>query len=69
MRGALPPPKFEAAWKAVEAQAGRLEAVEKVELKPAGETWVSLPTARFQKAKLIVKVAYDARDEIVGLFF
>lgn len=69
MRSALPPPKLAATWKGVEAQAGALEAVESVALKPAGDAWFSLATARFQKARMVVKLVYDARDEVVGLFF
>lgn len=69
MKSALPPAKFASTWQALEGQAGRLEAIDGVTLKPVGEGAALLADARFAKTRLVVKVAYDARDEITGLFF
>jgi hypothetical protein len=69
MKNALPPAKLESTWRALEGQVGRLEAIDGVTLKPVGEGAALLADARFSKARLVVKVAYDASDEITGLFF
>jgi uncharacterized protein len=69
MRDAMPAAKLEATWKAVEQQAGAWRSIEKVTLKSDHEYWSSLAVARFERDRLVLKVFYDAHDEVVGLFF
>jgi len=69
MKNALPPSKFAETWKAVEQKVGAWQTVEQIELKPEQGFWSSLATSRFERERLVVKVVYDARDEVTGLFF
>jgi len=68
MRAALPPAVFETVWRSVEQRAGKLVAIENVELTQHGEeTWVSLATVQFTRTKQIVSITYNAHDIVIGL--
>ena len=69
LRGALPPDKLAAVWRQVVKRAGPFAEVRRAEVVPAGAVWTVLLTCRFGAAELLVKVAFDARDQIAGLFF
>lgn len=69
MRAALPPASLGAVWRQLEGKAGRLKTIHEVELHPASGAWASLATAELERESIVVKVVYDARNEIVGLFF
>jgi uncharacterized protein len=69
MRASLPPDKLEAVWKQVVKKAGRFSAVQRAAVVPAGSVWTVLLTCRFGTAELLVKVAFDIRDQVAGLFF
>lgn len=69
MRAALPPSKLADTWRSIEEQVGPLVAIQKVTLAANGKVWASLATVRFKNEVLIVKVVYDERAQIVGLFF
>jgi fermentation-respiration switch protein FrsA (DUF1100 family) len=68
MQRALPPAKLADTWGAVERQLGGWRAVETIELKSEGGLSVTLATSRFEHGRAIVKVVYDSRDRIAGLF-
>jgi hypothetical protein len=69
MKAALPPDKLGTVWKQVERRSGAFADVRKVELVPASGLWTVLLTSRFAKAEVVVKVVYDVRDQVAGLFF
>ena len=69
MKAALPPDKLGVVWKQVERRSGAFAEVRKVELVPASGLWTVLLTSRFAKAEVVVKVVYDVRDQVAGLFF
>jgi dienelactone hydrolase len=69
MRAALPADKLGGAWKQVVQRSGSFEQIGQVALVPAGGFWTVLLTCRFAKAEVVIKVVYDVRDQIVGLFF
>jgi dienelactone hydrolase len=69
MKEKLPPPKLGETWNALQQKVGKWRAVENVELKPEQGVWVSVATSQFERGRLLVKVVYDSRDQIVGLFF
>lgn len=68
MKDALPPAKFAATWQAIEARAGKWQAVESFELTPSGTAWTARATSRFERDQLVVEVVFDGHDEIIGLF-
>jgi uncharacterized protein len=69
MRASLPPDKLAAVWKQVVKRAGPFAEVKGAHVVPAGGLWTVLLTCRFGAAELVVKVAFDVRDQIAGLFF
>lgn len=68
MKDALPPAKFAPTWQAIEARAGKWQAIESFELTPAGTAWSARATSRFERDKLVVEVVFDGGDEVIGLF-
>jgi dienelactone hydrolase len=69
MKRALSPAKFGETWQAVEQKVGPWRSIERLDLKREQGFWVSLATSRFEHGRLVVRVVYDARNEIAGLFF
>ncbi|MCL2825013.1 MAG: alpha/beta fold hydrolase [Polyangiaceae bacterium] len=69
MREALTHTKFLAIWVSLRLEAGAFETIEKVELKQHEEFWISLATTKFAKKRIIIKVVYNSRDQVSGLFF
>jgi dienelactone hydrolase len=65
MREKLPPDKLAAAWRELVAAVGRFQSIEKVSFQ-SGE---SMALAKFERAKIQVKVSWDAGDRVAGLFF
>ncbi|HEY3593694.1 MAG TPA: alpha/beta fold hydrolase, partial [Polyangiaceae bacterium] len=68
MRIAMPPQSFRTMWTALEKSRGPVVDVEGIDLGRAGEYWVSIATTRFTRGRLGVKVVYDQKSEVVGLF-
>jgi hypothetical protein len=69
MRGSLPPEKLAAVWKQVVRKSGPFAEVRRASVVPAGMVWGVLLECRFGGAEVVVKIAYDVRDQIAGLFF
>lgn len=69
MKQALPPARYAETWRALDAKVGKLQSVDGVQLEQERGLWVSLADARFERDRLLVKVVYDARHQVVGLFF
>jgi hypothetical protein len=69
MNQALPTAKFAATWKALEDKVGHWQSIEGLELEPEHGVWSMVATSRFERDRLRVKVVYDVRNQVVGLFF
>jgi dienelactone hydrolase len=69
MRASLPPEKLGAVWKQVVKRSGAFAEVRRAALVPGGGLSTVLLTCRFAKAEVVVKVVYDVRDQVAGLFF
>jgi dienelactone hydrolase len=69
MRSALSPERLEQVWRTVEAGVGPLIGVVGVRLERRGQHRLSIARCRFQRGDKLVKVAYDSRGRVVGLFF
>ena len=69
MKTALPPSALAGAWAATLRQAGPWQSIEGIELRAERGHWLSLATAHFERDRMLIKIAYDVREEIVGLFF
>ena len=66
MKGALTPEAFASTWAKLEGQVGSFESIERVVPADSGDSWSDAATCGFARAKLILRVSYDDRDEIVG---
>jgi dienelactone hydrolase len=66
LRGALPAPKLEATWRAIEQQAGAFErrVASRSTLNRTG-----IVTCAFARARLDVQLSFNADGAVVGLFF
>ena len=69
VRAALPPDKLAAVWKQVVKRVGPFTEVKSAQVVPAGGVWTVLLVCRFGTGELLVKVAFDLRDQVAGLFF
>ncbi|HXI02478.1 MAG TPA: alpha/beta fold hydrolase [Candidatus Saccharimonadales bacterium] len=69
MAAVLPAGKLEATWKAVQAKAGSFEAIEETRIEEVHGYDVVHVTCRFGNSPLDVKVVYDAKLRVAGLFF
>lgn len=69
VRVALPPDKLEAVWKQIVAQAGPFQRRLGTTTKKAQLTQSVIVTCAFEKANIDVKVAVNAQNQVVGLFF
>lgn len=69
MRGALPPSKLAETWKAVESKLGAFEAIEKIDNKTHEGYVLAHATSKFQRDRLVIKVVFDDKGSIAGLFF
>jgi dienelactone hydrolase len=68
MKGSLPPDKLRAVWARAVRRVGPFAEVESATIAPAQGLWTVLLTCRFGSGPLVVKVVYDVRDQIAGLF-
>lgn len=69
MKGSLPPNKLRAVWAQVVRKSGPFAEVTSATIARAGGFWAVLLTCRFGAGPLVVKVVYDVRDQVAGLFF
>lgn len=69
MRTGLPEAKFRETWGAVEGKTGKLVSVDRVELKPESGYWSMYATTKLEKDSLVVKVVFDNKNQVSGLFF
>ena len=69
MTAALPPSKLAVDWALVQEKAGPWKSIERIEFVPRQGYWQLLVYARFARGSWVIKVVYDVRDQVVGLFF
>jgi dienelactone hydrolase len=69
MRAALPPSKLAEAWNSVQAQVGAFVALGPFRLEPKGHHWVVVARGHFERGDVFIRVAYDVRNQVAGLFF
>lgn len=69
MTGTLPQPKLEAAWQTVQQQAGPFKKQLRARVETIAGYNVVFVTCQFEHANLDVKVVFDARQQVAGLFF
>lgn len=68
MRIAMPPPSFETMWSALEKTQGLVKDVEQVDIGQDQGYWITIATTRFTRGRLGVKVVYNQKSEVAGLF-
>ncbi len=68
LQDGLPPPKFQATWASIEKNAGKWQSITSFEVAPSGTSWVARARAKFEKDELVIEVAFDIDEKIVGLF-
>jgi dienelactone hydrolase len=68
MRAALPQPKLEAVWSALEQQAGAFRRVDSVEVQPSGDVRIVVVGATFERAPLRLRVVLGAGGRVTGFF-
>jgi len=69
MREALPPDRLAAVWRQLMAQAGPLQTIGTVTVQTQGSMSIASVTCQFQKAPLLVQLAFDETGRISGLHF
>jgi dienelactone hydrolase len=69
MQSALPPERLAQAWATVEAQVGAFVVIERIRSAQNGEFRTSFALCRFERGEKVVRVAYDSRGRVAGLFF
>lgn len=69
MRGSLPPDKLRSVWAQVVKKTGAFAEITGATVASAEGFWAVLLTCRFGSGPLVVKVVYDIKDEVAGLFF
>jgi dienelactone hydrolase len=69
MQGALPADKLGNIWQQLVAQAGAFNTVQAVRTETKGEYAIVIATCDFAKVLLDVKVVYDTKGQVAGLFF
>lgn len=69
MKAALPPDKLAATWQSLKEQTGALRGVESIEIQPADGNLLAVATATFEKTDLFIRVGFDPRGQVIGLFF
>jgi dienelactone hydrolase len=70
MSAALPVDKLESVWSQIESQAGAFQRIESVEVTPSasGDTRVVFVKASFERAPLLLRVAFRGSDRVAGFF-
>jgi dienelactone hydrolase len=69
MKATLPEDKLRVTWARVVKKHGAFTGVEGASFAAANGLWTVILTCRFGAGPLAVKVTYDLRDEVAGLFF
>lgn len=69
MQAALPADKLGGVWQQVAAQAGAFGRVLAVRTETKGEYAIVIATCEFANAPLDIKVVYDSKAQVAGLFF
>src|SRR5437899_1271356 len=69
MQIALPEPKLADTWRSIEAQAGHFNKRLHTRTVKAGGYDVALVICEFEQAKLDVKVVFNSKGEVSGLYF
>ena len=69
MKGAMPEDKIAEAWQSLEQQVGPFQKIAEVSQKKEQGYDVAYVTCDFEKAKVNVKVVYNANKEVSGLWF
>jgi uncharacterized protein len=69
MASAMPPAKVEAAWNTLETAGGAFLRVERTQLETQNGYRIALVTCGFARGERIVKVVYDEKNQVAGLFF
>ncbi|APR77216.1 Hydrolase (HAD superfamily) [Minicystis rosea] len=68
LRGSLPPDKLRALWTRVVKRSGAFVEVDRAAIAAADGLSAVLLTCRFASGSAVVKVVYDMRDQVAGLF-
>ena len=68
MQHVLPPPNLAKVWSGVEIEGGHWKSLEQTALAPEGGHWVFRAMLSFERERFELRVVYDIRDQIVGLF-
>jgi fermentation-respiration switch protein FrsA (DUF1100 family) len=69
MKSALPEPKLRQAWQTLQQQAGAFKKQLRTRVESLGGYQIVFVTCQFEQTDLDVKVVFDARKRIAGLFF
>lgn len=69
MKSAMPEGKIAEAWQSLELQVGSFKKIAEISQKNELGFDVAYVTCEFEKAKVNVKVVYNAKKEVSGLWF
>jgi hypothetical protein len=69
MHAVLPPDKLAQDWSSIQAQVGAFIALGPFRLEPKGHHWVVIVRAHFERGDAFVRVVFDVRNQVAGLFF
>lgn len=69
MRNAMPPGKMGEVWRSIQKSAGKFQEQVGTWTEEIGSYRIVYVTCRFEKGPLDIKVVFNSKDEVTGLFF